>query len=113
MSGQEATNSLDRDPGVTDEIPIVPYRVIHAEIPFYSDPECTQEVPEAKITILEMLDPDDTLDELDVINPGPLNFCFFRVPVPAFFPSCLVVEGPSYKLAGLIPLSRGYHVQFI
>jgi hypothetical protein len=67
MSGQEATNSLDRDPGVTDDTPIVPYRVVHAEIPFYSDPECTQEVPEAKITILEMLDPDDTLDELDVV----------------------------------------------
>ncbi len=42
MSGQEATNSLDRDPGVTDDTPIVPYRVVHAEIPFYSDPECTQ-----------------------------------------------------------------------
>ncbi len=78
MSGREATNSLDRDPGVTDATPIVPYRVLHAEIPFYSDPECTQEVPEARIAILEMLDPDDTLGELDVVpsrkkyEPGQL-----------------------------------------
>ena len=78
MSEQEVTNSHDRDPGVTDDTPLVPYRVLHSEIPFYSDAECTREVPDAKIAIIKMLDPDDTLGELDVVpvrkryEPGQL-----------------------------------------
>jgi len=54
-------------PATTDWMPVVPYRVLHNEIPFYSDPECKQEVPDAKIVILEALDPDDSYKELDVL----------------------------------------------
>ncbi len=113
MSGQEATNSLDRDPGVTDEIPIVPYRVLHSEIPFYSDPECTREVPEAQIAILEMLDPEDTLGELDVV-PARKQYA----------PSQLVSWNLNNKMGweeswyrhpetGEIERAWTYHVEFI
>ena len=67
-----------RDPGKTDEMPVVPYRVLYANIPFYSDAECKKEVKAAKIAILEALDPDDELAELDVVpslnryEPGQL-----------------------------------------
>jgi hypothetical protein len=66
------------DPEPSDEMPVVPYRVLYADIPFYSDSECKTEVAEAKITILEALDPDDELKELDVVpsrnryEPGQL-----------------------------------------
>jgi hypothetical protein len=67
-----------RDPQHSDEMPVVPYRVLYADIPFYSDPECTKEVVAAKIAILEALDPDDAFRELDVVpslnryEPGQL-----------------------------------------
>ena len=78
MVRQKAKEEVDLSPDETDEMPIVPYRVLHADIPFYSDPECKNEVPEARILILEMLDPDDELKELDVVpvmkkyEPGQL-----------------------------------------
>ena len=78
MSGQKATEQVDLSPDKTDEMPIVPYRVLYADIPFYSDPECKNEVPEARIAILEMLDPDDKVKELDIVpvlkkyEPGQL-----------------------------------------
>lgn len=56
-----------RDPEQSDEMPVVPYRVLYADIPFYSDAECKKEVREAKIAILEALDPDDELAEWDVV----------------------------------------------
>ena len=78
MFGRKVQEQVDLSPGETDEMPIVPYRVLYTDIPFYSDPECKNEVPEAKIAILEMLDPDDELKELDVVpvqkkyEPGQL-----------------------------------------
>ncbi|MCZ6878586.1 MAG: hypothetical protein O7G29_10645 [Acidobacteria bacterium] len=78
MFRQKAKEEVDLSPDETDEMPIVPYRVLHTDIPFYSDPECKNEVPEATIAILEMLDPDDKLEELDVVpvlkkyEPGQL-----------------------------------------
>jgi hypothetical protein len=67
-----------RDPEQTDKMPVVPYRVLYADIPFYSDAECKEEVATAKISILEALDPDDEFSELDVVpsfnryEPGQL-----------------------------------------
>ncbi len=79
MSDQPASAvPTQRDPQSSDEMPVVPYRVLYADIPFYSDPECTQEVEAAKIAILEALDPDDEFEELDVVpslnryEPGQL-----------------------------------------
>ena len=62
MSRQKDTEQVDLSPAETDEMPIVPYRVLHTDIPFYSDSECKNEVPEARIAILEMLDPDDEVE---------------------------------------------------
>ncbi len=57
----------DNTPEQTDQFPQVPYRVLHTDIAFYSDPECKNEVKEARITILETLDPDDKFRELDIV----------------------------------------------
>ncbi|MDA2928546.1 hypothetical protein MYX84_01145 [Acidobacteria bacterium AH-259-O06] len=56
----------DPNPSVTDQMPTVPYRVLYTNIPFYSDTECKNEVAEAKIVILEALDPDEPYKELDI-----------------------------------------------
>ena len=79
MSDPQASEAPgQRDPEQSDEMPVVPYRVLYAGLPFYSDSECTQEVAEAKIAILEALDPDDEFRELDVVpsrnryEPGQL-----------------------------------------
>ncbi len=78
MSRRKAEEPVDLSPDETNEMPIVPYRVLYTEIPFYSDPECQNQVPEARIAILEMLDPDDKVKELDVVpvlkkyEPGQL-----------------------------------------
>ena len=63
---------------VTDEMPLVPYRVLYSDIPFYSDPECKEQVAEATIAVVEALDPDELHHELDVVptllqyQPGQL-----------------------------------------
>lgn len=47
---------FDPDPGVTTEMPIRPYRVLYADLPFYSDPECREEVKGARIVVLKCED---------------------------------------------------------
>lgn len=65
-------------PDQSDEMPVVPYRVLYTNIPFYSDPQCAKEVVGGKVIILEALDPDDELNELDIVptskhyEPGQL-----------------------------------------
>ena len=68
MSNQPVNETpTQRDPNESDEMPQVPYRVLYANIPFYSDSECKQEVAEGRIAVLEALDPDDEFLELDVV----------------------------------------------
>lgn len=55
------------NPETTDYLPVVPFRVTHAGLPFYTDPECRTEVQEARIYILEPLDPDDTVFEPEIV----------------------------------------------
>lgn len=65
-------------PEETDSMPVVPYRVVHADIPFYSDSECKNEVIDGTIVILESLDPEDPYPEMDIMptrkqySPGQL-----------------------------------------
>ncbi len=59
-------SSRSTDPGVTDKMPVVPHKVLHTDIPFYTDEACTLQVPDARITILRPLDPDG-FDELEVV----------------------------------------------
>lgn len=58
---------VDTAPGETDEMPVVPYRVLYAGLPFYSDPECRNEIPDAKLAILKPLDPEGRFGDLDVV----------------------------------------------
>ncbi|MFB3905289.1 MAG: hypothetical protein ACE15E_17705 [Acidobacteriota bacterium] len=58
--------NFDPNPGKTDELPALPHRVLYADIPFYSDPECKNQVADGKILILQSLDPDDPIQDLDV-----------------------------------------------
>jgi hypothetical protein len=54
-------------PEQTHEMPAIPHRVLHANLPFYSDPECTRLVTDASILVLRSLDPDDPVGELDIV----------------------------------------------
>jgi hypothetical protein len=45
------------DPEVTHEMPTRPYRVLHADLPFYSDPQCQVEVKDARLVVLLSEDP--------------------------------------------------------
>ncbi len=51
---------FDTDPGITDEMPERPYRVLHADLPFYSDPECKKNVEGANLVVLQSEDPKQT-----------------------------------------------------
>ena len=67
---QETSGSPDQlgaRPEETDEMPIVPYRVLYTDLPVYSDPECRNLVSDARIAVLLPLDPDDQILELDVV----------------------------------------------
>ena len=45
------------DPGQTHEMPARPYRVLHADLPFYSDAECRTDVKGARLLVLQCEDP--------------------------------------------------------
>jgi hypothetical protein len=48
---------IDPDPGSVDQMPARPYRVLHTDLPFYSDPECNLRIDEAHLIVLESEDP--------------------------------------------------------
>lgn len=48
---------FDPDPGETREMPARPYKVLHADLPFYSDAECSMEVKGARLLVLQSEDP--------------------------------------------------------
>lgn len=66
-SKDRTDTATETTPRETNQMPAVPYRVLHSELPFYSDPECKQQVPDARIAILEALDPDISYTELDIV----------------------------------------------
>ena len=63
----EFTARLGDRPEETDDMPVVPYRVLYTDLPVFSDPECRNQIPDARIAILLPLDPDDQILELDVV----------------------------------------------
>jgi hypothetical protein len=63
----KATEVESTTPTVTDKVPLVPFKVVAAGIPFFSDQECTKQVPGATIVILQTLDPEDDIQELDIV----------------------------------------------
>jgi len=54
---REPEAPFDPDPGYTDTMPARPYRVLHAGLPFFSDPECRERVPGATLVVLRCEDP--------------------------------------------------------
>ena len=60
------TDSTGFDPGITSEMPVVPNKVLVANISFYSDEACKELVEGAKIVILRPLEPEG-FDVLDVV----------------------------------------------
>jgi hypothetical protein len=54
-------------PKTTDNVPLVPFKVIASDIAFYLDEECSQEVKNARIVITQALDPEDQILEQDIM----------------------------------------------
>ena len=48
---------FDPNPPETDVVPLRPYRVLHADLPFFSDPDCRIEVPGARLIVVQSEDP--------------------------------------------------------
>jgi hypothetical protein len=48
---------FDPNPGVTSTMPARPYRILHTNLPFYSDAECRNEVKGARLLVLRCEDP--------------------------------------------------------
>lgn len=67
MALKETEANETREPTVTNKVPLVPFKVLAADIPFFRDQECTDEVPDARIAIIQALDPDDQIQELDIV----------------------------------------------
>ena len=51
------SEAFDPNPGVRDTMPARPYRVLYADLPFFSDPECRSQVAEARLIVLRSEDP--------------------------------------------------------
>jgi hypothetical protein len=47
----------DPNPGETHTMPARPYRILHANLPFYLDAECRNEVQGARLVVLRCEDP--------------------------------------------------------
>jgi hypothetical protein len=57
LFGRKKAAPFDPSPEVLDAMPARPYRVLHADLPFYSDPECGIEVRGARLVVLQCEDP--------------------------------------------------------
>jgi len=49
--------AFDPTPETIHAMPVRPYLILHANLPFYSDPECRAEVTDAKLVVLRSEDP--------------------------------------------------------
>lgn len=80
-SGDE---SKKLEPQQTDVQPISPFRVLHANLPFYSDPNCENEVDNARLIILQCEDPIETIKPPEPLpttqsyRPGQIVFWSFN-----------------------------------
>ncbi|UCF35373.1 MAG: hypothetical protein JSU96_11000 [Acidobacteriota bacterium] len=68
MSSKPATEmEATTEPTLTQKMPIVPFKVLHVGIPFFKDEKCTEQVPGVTLAIIQALDPDDEIQELDIV----------------------------------------------
>lgn len=52
----EATEVFDPNPGSRDDMPARPYRVLYADLDFYSDPECRTKIEGARLIVIQSED---------------------------------------------------------
>jgi hypothetical protein len=64
---KDAPTEDPRTPTVTDQLPLVPFKVVATDIPFYRDKECKELVKDARIFVLKALDPEDQIQEYDLV----------------------------------------------
>lgn len=57
FGGKKQQESFDPNPESIDVMPARPYRVLHADLPFFADPECRSQVRGARLVILQCEDP--------------------------------------------------------
>lgn len=61
------------EPLTIEDVPLVPFKVIRTDIPFYRDSECQEAVEDARIAILQALDPEDPILEQELV-PTTLSY---------------------------------------
>lgn len=65
FGGKKTEEAFDPKPEVLSEMPARPYRVLHANLPFYSDSECRTEVSGARLVVLRCEDPAQKLRPIE------------------------------------------------
>jgi hypothetical protein len=65
FGGKKAEAAFNSEPEAVSETPARPYRVLHANLPFYSDPECRTEVTGARLVVLRCEDPAQELRPIE------------------------------------------------
>ena len=63
----------NREPEETTSMPARPYRVLHADLPFYSDSKCEKEVQGARLVVLRCEDPDQKQKTIECM-PVVMNY---------------------------------------
>jgi hypothetical protein len=67
MSEEQKRDSTTGEPEIVDSVPLVPFKVIETDIPFFRDSECQEVVEDARIAILQALDPEDAILEQELV----------------------------------------------
>ncbi len=116
MKGSDMTtnhaSTLEGYPAETDEMPAVPYRVLHVDLACYTDAECKKEVTTARVVILMALDPDDPLQETDIV-PVRLHYRAGQLVTWSLDNKKLwEVAWFHHPETGLIEKSWTFHVEF-
>ena len=56
FGGKKQEVPFDPNPGSVETMPVRPYRVLHADLPFYADAECRIQVRGARLIVLQCED---------------------------------------------------------
>jgi hypothetical protein len=67
MSREQNPEAALEAPQMVDTVPLIPFKVVETNIPFFSDSECQTIVEDAAITILQALDPEDPILEQELV----------------------------------------------
>lgn len=67
MSSNSNVETVTSEPEIVDSVPLIPFKVIDTEIPFFRDSQCQERVEGAWIAILLALDPEDQIIEQELV----------------------------------------------